>query len=286
MAQANETTRDGHVERRGNDLVEANLRLVDHVVGQMAASYPRHVDRDELRSAGILGLVDAARRFDAEGGSPFAPYAMIRIRGAIIDSIRGRDWATRSVRRRQREQRAAGERFAQERGRQPSREELAAFMGVSEERIEATRADARAAQMVWLDRPLGRDGGTVGTEVPEADADFLPQKHLEEKELHGTLHTAIELLPEVQRDVLRRTYFGGEILRDVAVTYGVTEARISQIRNEAIASMRAYFASSWGRVDEDARVPERGTRNRTSFVHRMQDETTWRQRLDAAPSPA
>lgn len=270
-------------DRRGNDLVEEHLHLVDHVVRQLASKYPQHVDRDALRSAGAMGLIDAARKFDDSTGIPFARYAVIRIRGAVIDSVRSRDWASRSVRRAQRDQRSATEKFAQAEGRQPTREELASFMGVAEDRIEATQARAAAAQLIWLDQPVGGDGLTVGSAVAEEDTRLLPQDQLEDKELKGTLHAAIALLPETQREVLRRVYFDGELLRDVADSFGVTEARISQIKAEAVASIRAYFTSAWDTRD-DAPTPRRGQQGRTSFVSRMEDETTWRDRLDAAPT--
>ena len=80
-------------------LVKRHLYLVDEVVGRLAAGFPRHVDRDDLWSAGALGLVDAAARYDARTEVPFVSYATVRIRGSAIDSTRRRDWTARSVRR-------------------------------------------------------------------------------------------------------------------------------------------------------------------------------------------
>ncbi len=91
------------VDSTANALVEEHLYLVQHIVNQLAVRYPRHVDRQELWAAGAAGLVDASRRYDPGAEVPFARYASIRIRGAIIDSTRSRDWATRSLRRRARE---------------------------------------------------------------------------------------------------------------------------------------------------------------------------------------
>ena len=84
-------------------LIHDNIDLIGRVVQRVASMYPRHVDRQELWNAGALGLVEAARRFDPDAGIPFERYASIRVRGAIIDSTRTRDWASRSVRRRYRE---------------------------------------------------------------------------------------------------------------------------------------------------------------------------------------
>ncbi len=269
-------------ERRGNDLVEQHLHLVDHIVRQMASTYPRHVDRDELRNAGALGLVDAARKFDPAAEVPFGRYAMIRIRGAVIDSVRARDWASRSVRREQRKRHEAVEAFAQEHGRAPTTEELADVLETTPDRIEAMRADVSAATLVWLDRPVrGEDGSrTLGENVTESDRSLLPQENLEAKEMSGTLHAAVALLPDPQRQVLQRVYFEGEAQRDIAASLGVTEARVSQIRAEGVAAIRAYVTTAMG-VVSDVRAPQRGARHRTAFVHRMQDQTTWRERLDA-----
>ncbi len=110
-----------------NQLVTDNMDLVGHIVAEVSARYPRHVDRAELWNAGALGLVEASRRFDPESGIPFARHAAIRIRGAIIDSTRTRDWASRSVRRNIRDIQQAQSGLEEQHGKTPVAEELCIF---------------------------------------------------------------------------------------------------------------------------------------------------------------
>lgn len=271
---------------RSNALVEDNLGLVQHIVNQVSMRYPRHVDRQELWNAGALGLVDAARRYDPSIGIPFPRYASIRIRGAIIDSTRSRDWATRSTRRRIRESRQATEALRQDLGREPTTEEVADRLDVEPEHVETSRAAAVTASLLHLDQHIGGEDGstTLGDLVEEEDTYDLPQEQLEEQELVGTLHVAVDHLPEPQRMVIKRYYFGGDYLKDIAETLGVTEARISQIRSEAMDAIRAYFDTVFDGVPNvDHSAP--GRRNRTAYLETMRDATDWLGRLRAAEQP-
>ncbi|WP_165491826.1 sigma-70 family RNA polymerase sigma factor [Egibacter rhizosphaerae] len=268
-------------ERCANERVESHLYLVQHVVNQLASRYPRHIDRSELWSAGASGLVDASRRYDPETGVPFARYATIRIRGAIIDSTRTRDWATRSLRRDMRtlsEERAS---FEQAHGRAPTTEELAQRVGMTVDEIAGRESAAATANLLHLDQPLANDEGdeaTFGERIPERDDQLLPDASLEHQELLGTVRTAIRFLPEIQREVVERYFFGGELLRDIADSLGVTEARVSQIRSEALNAVRAYFAEHFDAVPNvPAGAP--GSRQRAHYVERVADGSDWRSRL-------
>ena len=265
-------------------LVTSNLHLVDHVVRSLAARFPRHVDRDELWNAGAYGLVDASRRFDPDQGVPFARYALLRIRGSIIDATRTRDWASRSTRRTMREVRDAGEAFAQQHGRQPTSHELAALLDVDVATLESHRAAATTASVLHLDQPVsGVDEPdiTLADLVVETHDDVLPLASLERGELMGTLKVAVERLPELLREVLVRHYLQGEQLTDIAAELDVTVARVSQIRLEAVNAVRAYLASvdvAVPQVPEDAP----GQRARQRYVASMA-ETSWHERVGAAP---
>src|SRR5690554_6693206 len=115
------------------ELIEQHLPLVRHVVFQVAVIFPRHVDREELATAGALGLVEAARRYDADRGVPFDRFAAQRIRGAILDAVRAADWAPRSVRNLARRLESIEQRLASSLGRMPSSTETAEALGVSHE---------------------------------------------------------------------------------------------------------------------------------------------------------
>ena len=266
------------VDRR----VEEHLELVQYIVNQLAARYPRHVDRSELWSAGAAGLVDAAKRYDPSTGVPFARYASIRIRGAIIDSTRSRDWATRSLRRRAREIHNVERELEQELGRTPSNEEVAEASHLSVDEIERCRRGVERSTLLQLDQPIGDGNGsteTLQSLLTEEDTECLPQDAAEHRELLGTLRLAVQHLDETHREVIVRHFFSDDLLQDIAADLGVTEARVSQIRSEAINAIRAYLGTEFDGIPE---VPEGapGRRRRASYLETMQEQT-WRQRFDA-----
>jgi RNA polymerase sigma factor for flagellar operon FliA len=263
-------------------LILANLELVQHVVNQVSARYPRHVDRRELWNAGARGLVEAARRYRPEMGVPFARYASVRIRGAIIDSTRDRDWAARAVRRSARELRRAEEALEERYGRAARDEELAEHLGISVEELRELRASVMRATLLHLDHTYeDSEEDTLADSLAETSVDALPEEWLEHRELIGTLRTAVRNLPPTQREVIERYYLGGEMLRDIAASLGVTEARVSQICSEAINAIRAYLGTLYEGVPE---VPENapGKRSRAAFFGLLATTSTWRDRLDAA----
>lgn len=262
-----------------NDLVLENLELVSQLVQQMAARYPRHVDRGELWSAGVLGLVEASRRFDPAMGIPFPRYAAIRIRGAIIDSTRSRDWASRRVRRQVRELEAT-EASMRAGGDTPTEEELAEMVGTTPERIRDLRARAEKAALLSLEWSPDEEGESLANRIEETDTEFLPEERLEDEELMGTLETAIEHLPPVQREVIERYYLKEEMLAEIAADLGVTVARTSQIRSEAINAIRAYLAGLYHGVPEVApNAP--GHQMRAQYLADLATHSTWRSRLEA-----
>lgn len=278
MQQTKATTSAGR--REIDELIEGNLHLVDHVVHQLAARFPRHVDRDELHGAGAAGLVDAANRYDPSTGVPFARYASIRIRGAILDATRTRDWATRRLRRDLRSIEQATSVLEERLQRTPADAEIAAELGIPVEAVQERRASAVTSTLLTLDRPLGDDGDvtSLADRIEEGDTDWLPEASLERNELVGTLRAAIARLPELPRQVLMEHHFEGRLLRDIADDLGVTEARASQLRHEALHALQAYFGTAYDQVPA---VPENapGKRARSAFVATVQADTTWRTRL-------
>lgn len=265
-----------------NALVTETLDLVGHIVSEVAARYPRHVDRTELWNAGALGLVEASRRYDPESGIPFARYAAIRIRGAIIDSTRTRDWASRSVRRRLREIQEAHSGLEEQNGRPPSGDEIASFLGISTTELHARQAHAATSTLLHLDQPSEGDESALADRVEEDRTEILPDAALEQRELRGSLVEAVRNLPAVQAEVISRYYLEGELLQDIADDLGLTEARVSQIRSEALLAMRSFFATQYEGLEASPDAAP-GKRARAAYVARMSEQSTWRSRLDAEP---
>ena len=213
-----------------NALAERNLHLVDHVVNQLAAGFPRHVDRDELKGAGAAGLVDAAHRYDPSTGVPFARYASIRIRGAVLDATRTRDWATRRLRRDLRAIEHATSDLEDRLRRTPDDTEVAAELGIEVDTVRERRAAALTSTLLTLDRPVGEQHGDtdlLGDRIVEQDQTWLPEAAFEHRELVGTLRTAIAHLPELPRRVLVEHHFEGRLLKEIADDLGVRGPRLA-----------------------------------------------------------
>src|SRR3954447_5345667 len=137
-------------DRRREDVVRAHMPLVGHLVRVMLARVPSHVNRDDLLSAGYAALVAAARGFDDSRGVPFARFAAARIRGALVDELRGLDWASRSVRQRARRTDSARQELTSELGRTPSIAEVAERLGCAVEDITSADEDVQRAMVFSL----------------------------------------------------------------------------------------------------------------------------------------
>lgn len=235
-------------------LIEDHLPLVNHIVFQVAVHFPRHVDRDELVRAGALGLVEAARRFDDTKGVPFQRFAAQRIRGAIIDAVRAADWAPRSVRSLARKLDSVEQRLATRLGRVPSLGEMADELGMT--RPELNRLQDRLFRSVVLafdhlvadspDEELTLVDVLADTSVVE------PSAELEQRELHAYLRDAIALLPERQRLVIVGYFLQERTSQDLARFLGVTESRVSQMRTEALESLRQGIQAQFDNASDEA----------------------------------
>jgi len=214
-------------------LVEENLALVGHLVREMLAKVPAHVSRDDLSSAAMMALVVSAQGFDASRGVPFARFAAIRIRGALMDELRSMDWAARSVRGRAREVETARSSLAATLGRTPRQQEVATAMGVTMADIDAINVDLARASVLRLQGFAPETGAEL---LPDPAAG--PEALLLMREKLGYLHDAIAELPQRLRYVVSEYFFANRQMADIAADLGVTESRVSQLRGEALRMLR------------------------------------------------
>ncbi|TXR55058.1 sigma-70 family RNA polymerase sigma factor [Quadrisphaera setariae] len=217
--------------REVDELVRAHLPIVGYQVSETMARLPGHVLRDDLVSAGMAALAQAAMSYAAETGVPFSRYATLRIRGALLDELRSMDWAPRGARSRTRQVAAAEETLAAQLGRKPERAELAAALGCSPEELDAARATTERA-LVSMDAYDGVVAEVLPHEGPG------PEEHLLQNEQVKYLHAAVASLPERLRTVVSGLFLEDRSVTDVAAELGVTESRISQLRTEALLLMR------------------------------------------------
>ncbi len=224
---------------RVEELVREHLPLVGHLVRDTLTRVPAHVSRDDLTSAGMLALVQAAEGFDPERGAAFGTYASTRIRGALVDELRGLDWASRSVRRRARQVDDARGRISTALGRPAEDNEVAAALGIGTQELAAHRDDLARAAVVSLqgfeDRGLD---DLLPTHGP------TPLDMVEQREQVAYLHDAITHLPERLRAVVEGYFFHDRPMAELAAELGVTESRISQLRAEAVALLRGALTTA------------------------------------------
>lgn len=247
-------------DRRRADTVRAHMPLVGHLVREMLARVPAHVNRDDLLSAGYAALVGAARGFDEERGVPFARFAANRVRGALLDELRGLDWASRSVRRRARHNDTARQELTAELGRTPTTGEVAERMGCRVEDIESADDDVQRAVVFSLQGFATAAAHDMVTEPSPG-----PEEMLIRRERIGYLRHAIDALPDRLRVVVTGYFFEERPMAQIAAELGVTESRVSQLRAEALCLLRDGMNTH---LESPPAVPEKDgcvTRRRAAY---------------------
>ncbi len=217
-------------------LIAEHLALVGYVVSEVAMRLPTYVDRDELRSAGLEGLVQASQSFSTERGVPFRHYAISRIRGAIMDDLRRNDWASRSVRQAGRAREHAVDDLMQTLGSTPSQIEVAEYMGISVDELRHLDASLTRGSVLSLDAAPAPGVAQAGDSLASVVVD--PEDQILEEELHVYLRAAVAALPDRLRTVITRYFLMGHPMAEIATELGVTESRVSQLRAEAMKLIR------------------------------------------------
>lgn len=216
------------------------LPLVRLVASRIAVRLPRHVEVDDLVSAGVLGLMNASRQYDASKGVPFDRYAEIRIRGAILDELRGLDQTSRTARQQAQDVAEVTRNLGADLGRAPRSDEIAAGLGVSTDAYLAMVARNSPVVVLGFD-----DLGLTGDDRTQDVMQYLrdpsavdPSARTEGREVASALARAIDQLTDRQRQVITFLYFEGMSAREVAGMLGLTEGRISQLHSAAVLRLK------------------------------------------------
>lgn len=217
-----------------DDLCRTHMALVHHEVRSISARLPGHVNLDDLVSAGMSALVNAARSFDDAYGVPFGRFAVRRIRGALLDELRSADWASRSTRVRMRARNSAQESLAARLGRTPTPGETATEMGIDVRELDRLETELHHSVVLRIDH-LGVEAGSESLLPATAET---PESVLVERERQAYLRDAVDTLPERLRTVIAGCFFEDRPMRELAQELGVSESRISQMRSEALRLLR------------------------------------------------
>lgn len=247
-------TEDALAER--DRLVMEHTGLVRVMAQRLAQRLPSQVEISDLISVGVLGLIDAATRYKPNTGVPFGAFARRRIQGAMLDSLRGMDWAPRSLRRLRREVDSALAEVRRRVGREPEEQEVAEHMGLSMPDYTRALEQLRTLEIgVVRSLDAAADDGTPWLELC-IDPDEGVTARIERDELRQILARALQELPERERQILAMYYEEELTLAEIGEVIGVGESRVSQLRTMAISRLRSLLAAALG----TAVVPRTGQR--------------------------
>ena len=219
-----------------DEKIRSLLYLVQHIAGRLVSRLPMHISKDDLVSAGVIGLIDAVDRYDASKGCSLKTFASLRIRGAMVDELRSQDWVPRTVHRDEKIYNEAGDRISQRLGREATPEEIRIELDMDPESFQqfSDRAHVQtyfSLNETWSDE----DGNTIDR------GDFVPNtktltafEEVVANEDRAMLRKELDRLPQNEKLVLSLYYMEDLRLKEIAKNLNVTESRVSQIHTEAM----------------------------------------------------
>jgi RNA polymerase sigma factor for flagellar operon FliA len=234
--------RDATAEKEyQNRLVMEELPQVYYIARRIHERLPQHVAFEDLVHAGVLGLIEALRKYDASKNVQFKSFAQFRIRGAILDSLRELDWGSRRLRRKARSIDQATERLAAKLGRQPDEEEIAAELGIQLTALHQLLSHLDGLELVGQQTPSGEDRSETFDLIESAAAPAAESPFHEclRGEMKKALARAIASLSEKEQQVISLYYREELTMKEIAAVLEVVESRVSQLHTAALAKLRA-----------------------------------------------
>jgi RNA polymerase sigma factor for flagellar operon FliA len=226
-----------------HQLIERYAPLVKRIAYHLLARLPASVQVEDLMQSGMIGLLEASKKYDSGKGASFETYAGIRIRGAMLDEVRKGDWAPRSVHRNTRMVSDAIRAIEARTGRDAKDQEVAAELDLSLEDYYGILSDTLGSRLFSFDDLL-QDGEHGGMHEDTAVTQLSPSNELEEERFQAALADAIANLPERERLVLALYYDEELNLKEIGEVLGVSESRVSQLHSQCAARLRARL-SEW-----------------------------------------
>ncbi len=241
-AQLNAAQQSAKLARRDRVVLE-HLPLVKAIAIRVHENLPVHVDVDDLVHSGVLGLFDAASKYNPDKQVAFSSYAKHRIKGAILDSLRQLDWASRDMRRRHKQVEAATRELAATLQRNPTELEVAQKLGIDQERWRSMMLDLRNVGLVSASTRTNE-----GDDLPAPDFPCKPESHPDSicarEQLRGVLGVAMKTLPERYQKVVSLYYSGEMTMKEIGGILGINESRVSQIHKAALEKMQVVLQSN------------------------------------------
>jgi len=239
---------DGATEPKSSIVPDRDQMLVEHLptvrylARRIHERLPQHVELDDLISAGVVGLIDAFSKFDHTKQVQFKSYAQFRIRGAILDSLRTLDWSPRELRRKGRAVEEAIRTVTHRCGRVPTEQEIAKQMDLGLIEYQQLLGELKGLEIGSLHMERTEDSGDEELSYLPSSPDEDPLFRCLQGEMKQRLIDAIEELPEKERMVLTLYYYEELTMKEIGLTLGVVESRVSQIHSSAVVRLRTALA--------------------------------------------
>jgi len=242
VAQLSAAQQTAKLARRDRVVLE-HLPLVKAIAIRVHENLPVHVDVDDLVHSGVLGLFDAASKYNPDKQVAFSSYAKHRIKGAILDSLRQLDWASRDMRRRHKQVEAATRELAATLQRNPTEAEVAQKLGIDQERWRSMMLDLRNVGLVSASTRTNESD-----DLPAPDFPCKPESHPDSicarEQLRGVLGVAMKTLPERYQKVVSLYYSAEMTMKEIGGILGINESRVSQIHKAALEKMQVVLQTN------------------------------------------
>jgi RNA polymerase sigma factor for flagellar operon FliA len=243
LASPGTTSLDAMTPAERDRLLIEHLPTVRYLARRIHERLPQHVELDDLISAGVVGLIDAFSKFDHGKKVQFKSYAQFRIRGAILDSLRTLDWSPRELRRKGRAVEEAIRSSTHRLGRAPGEVEVAKEMGLGLSEYQTLLGELKGLEIGSLHMERSEDSGDEELSYIPGPVEDDPLFRCLKGEMKQRLADAIEELPEKERMVLTLYYYEELTMKEIGLTLGVVESRVSQIHSSAVVRLRAALRS-------------------------------------------
>jgi len=240
-----EFIKDKEAKALRDKLIVQYIYLIKYAVGRLRVNLPATISTDDITGYGVEGLINAIERFNPEKGSRFETYALVRIRGTIIDKIRNQDWVPRSARRKQKEVKIAYQALQKTLGRKPTTQEIAMALNTTTEKVEAiiNEMDAGLVMSIYDKKDNSGEGVELIDTLHDENAKD-PLAQLEEKDVKKDLSMALARLPERERMILALYYHENMTLKEIGEAISVSESRVCQLHAQAIMKLRNLLSNN------------------------------------------
>ena len=223
-------------------LIVQYIYLTRYVIGRVKMSLPQTFSVEDITSYGVEGLIDAIEKYTPDKGARFETYALMRIRGTIIDKIRSQDWIPRSTRKKIKEIKLVAEKLKQSLGRAATMSELSAAMNMEKEKIESLLSEEMQVTSIYDKRGTSDESVEVIDTIQDENSKN-PLEVLVDKDVKNELQMALKRLPERERMIMVLYYHENMTLKEIGETINVSESRVCQLHAQAIMKLKNILTS-------------------------------------------